>query len=330
MSFFKHFPKISFDLFDDGSRTLLTDIWRYVVPNQFSDSSISYLFYDIDGGSRPDQLSQELYGSPDFAWTFFVVNPDLSDGMSAWPKSSSELEEFVDDAYGNSSVFLFPPAYDSQYDSSLDGLPINDSKFLPWLYLLTPIDSQTYAAAKIEHWDQSRYQLWVKNDEFYTYEILDSQDVLTTSTSNSVERALFNAIDSSSPREFHVQLFDNPNSPDDAADLDSQALSVAKRGEWETEIAKYGFDSQGQVAYAFDLFQLAQNAPYKYHDAGDTESEITAYDALVTQGSSFQSNNFTSYNEWEIDTNDAKRTIRVVAPDRVRTFAKDFFALINR
>ena len=81
MSFFRQFPTINYDLKKDGSVMRMVNIFRNVRPLQnYVDNPSLYNFYEIKNGERPDTVSQRLYGTPDFYWTFFVINEFLHDG----------------------------------------------------------------------------------------------------------------------------------------------------------------------------------------------------------------------------------------------------------
>lgn len=100
MSFFKQFPKVQYDLNRTGVKQNMVDIFRSVRPlPSFLDNTTAYKFYEIINGERPDIVSQRLYGTPDFYWTFFVVNDFLHDGYRAWPMSQEQLFQYMESQY---------------------------------------------------------------------------------------------------------------------------------------------------------------------------------------------------------------------------------------
>jgi hypothetical protein len=112
MRFFSQFPKVpySFDQFIPSINTQIIDIYRYVDVNRDITSDLSsYLTYSIKDGERPDQVSHKLYKTPDFHWTFFVINELLKDGINNWPKSYIELDDYLRKTYGPYSVLEFLP-----------------------------------------------------------------------------------------------------------------------------------------------------------------------------------------------------------------------------
>lgn len=109
MSFFKQFPKVSYDLRKDGSIMNMVNIFRSVRPLQnFVDNPSLYKFYEIKNGERPDIVSQRLYGTPDFYWTFFVVNEFLHDGYKVWPMSQEQVYEYIKQHYEGYAVTTRP------------------------------------------------------------------------------------------------------------------------------------------------------------------------------------------------------------------------------
>ena len=101
MKYFKHFPKLKYDLDDDGNTKDIVDVFRFAkVVNQNTIDDISlYTFYYVPDGERPDHASVSLYGTPDYYWTFFLVNPGMKNLYSDWPMSTSQLEDHTNLLY---------------------------------------------------------------------------------------------------------------------------------------------------------------------------------------------------------------------------------------
>lgn len=179
MSYFNKFPNRLYDLNNDGNVSTITDIFRYVdVVEDYIDQFSSYKFIDITDRERPDNLSQRLYGSPDYYWTFFVVNNNLKEGLSSWAMGENQRDEYISYTYDGLGVLSFPHDYDeSDSDSiglnSLEGLPINDSKYKDNVYLVSTAAGASSGAEttaiKIEYWDQEKYQLWVDKTKQYVF-----------------------------------------------------------------------------------------------------------------------------------------------------------------
>tara|TARA_Y100000389_G_C17353170_1_gene459594 strand:+ start:86 stop:913 length:828 start_codon:yes stop_codon:yes gene_type:complete len=109
MSFFKQFPTQSYDFNRDGIIQQVVDIYRSVrVEGSSIDNPSLYLNYSIKDGERPDIVSQRLYNTPEYYWTFFVINEMLHDGMRAWPMSRSVMEDYLTEEYSGVAITTNP------------------------------------------------------------------------------------------------------------------------------------------------------------------------------------------------------------------------------
>lgn len=98
--YFQNFPIIEYDLYLDGQKSEVVDIFRIVkVKSEFKDDVTFYTYYDIQDGERPDVVSTRLYGSSNYYWTFFMVNDNLVNTYADWPLSTTKLQEFIDRKY---------------------------------------------------------------------------------------------------------------------------------------------------------------------------------------------------------------------------------------
>jgi len=121
MSFFKQFPKVEYDFNQTGVKQNMVDIYRHVKPlPTFLDSFSAYNFYEIRNGERPDIVSTRLYGTPEFYWTFFVVNDFLHDGYRAWPMSQEQLQKYMEKEYNGFAIETNPKTTNN-FEDSLSG-----------------------------------------------------------------------------------------------------------------------------------------------------------------------------------------------------------------
>lgn len=109
MSFFKQFPKVEYDFNRTGVMQNMVDIFRAVRPlPSFLDNYSAYKFYEIKNGERPDIVSQRLYGTSQYYWTFFVINDFLHDGMRSWPMSEQDLFTYIEKEYEGYAIETNP------------------------------------------------------------------------------------------------------------------------------------------------------------------------------------------------------------------------------
>lgn len=107
--FFRNFPKIEYDYFGNGVETKIVDLFRFVKPiDRFRDELDTYSYYQVQEGDRPDVVSQLLYNTPEYYWTFFVINDHLRAGPAAWPMSSEQFEKYLEEEYSGTVVTCRP------------------------------------------------------------------------------------------------------------------------------------------------------------------------------------------------------------------------------
>ena len=72
------------------------------VIDQIKDSVTLYEDITILDNERPDQTSFRLYGTPDFHWTFFLMNNKLRE--QGWPLSNAKAETYAKRKYTNNVI----------------------------------------------------------------------------------------------------------------------------------------------------------------------------------------------------------------------------------
>jgi hypothetical protein len=102
MSYFKYFQKVDYNLRDSDYTTSLTNLTHFSkITSRYLDDISLYSFVYIEDGERPDSLSQRLYGTTEYYWTFFLVNQHLVNTFNDWPKNQYELVEYTEAKYPN-------------------------------------------------------------------------------------------------------------------------------------------------------------------------------------------------------------------------------------
>jgi len=183
--FFSKFPSLQYDISGEGNFVTLTDISRTVDISNINEDSVSYYtFYDIQDGDRPDIISQKLYGTPNYYWTFFILNDQLKTGINnSWPSSAANFEKMISNEYDDYSAIIFKPelAYAGslvQGRGDFSVIPL-DSKYAPSIKI-TDI-SNTYTASILKY-DYAMMQLVV-------YNIVE---ISTGKTSSAIKNAFLN------------------------------------------------------------------------------------------------------------------------------------------
>lgn len=92
MAFFRNFPRLNYKFGDEITTSLFQNLSVYVdLIDQIADDGSFYQTYTILDGDRPDVVSQKLYGSTDYYWTFYLLNESIR--LQGWPLSVQELYE---------------------------------------------------------------------------------------------------------------------------------------------------------------------------------------------------------------------------------------------
>lgn len=352
MSFFSMFPKATYDLQQNKSYRYITDIFRNVDINESMIDNISaYRTYQISEGERPDIVSDKIYSSPDYYWTFFITNDFLKEGLTSWPLDNIDVERMIADEYGKYSIMSFVPLaipdqsykidageayektiYYTKIYNTFAGLPL-DSIYLPYLdiFALRENTNSKIASTKIARYDASTLQLWVEkvdNDDFYN-------------TANTVKN--------------YSLEFTNPyqEGDDEYAAIESlkyewnekilESLKLSDEGRWVTNDSDKTNPDFAYPILTFmpsDIWREAYDAAYYFYDS-ETNSAVSYYSLMLDKLKDLSYNynittinnsnmNYISYFDNAINLNDAKRSIKVIAPEYIFAFAESFEQILKQ
>ena len=85
----------------DPDFLVVKNIWRRAqVLTEYKAQVTLFTEITIGDGERPEDIATRYYGNPFYNWTILVVN-DITDYYAQWPKSVSQLQEFIDAKYTN-------------------------------------------------------------------------------------------------------------------------------------------------------------------------------------------------------------------------------------
>ena len=85
----------------DPDFLVVKNIWRRAqVLIEYKSQVTLFTEITIGDGERPEYIATRYYGNPFYNWTILVVN-DITDYYAQWPKSVSQLQEFIDTKYTN-------------------------------------------------------------------------------------------------------------------------------------------------------------------------------------------------------------------------------------
>lgn len=347
--FFKQFPEVKYSIENDGILSDMKDLYRYVdVVERSSANVMAYKIVETLDGERPDNLSQRLYGTPDYYWTFFITNDNLKDGIEAWPKAQNEVQAYIDNLHQNFSSFRFPYILqeDGQTANTLAGIPFQKEEYKDHLYLFALLDIlsvdgelvKVYSRAKIIDYKPNLSQVWIDSStinwwsdyEPYKEQIGDGGNI-----DSKYRRLMRRSIFYSGERadSFHIRFL---NLLDES---DEQYTEISKRNtKFIEEIRELGkkfrptdgfdFKSADAVEANYSLtttqyWELGKNAPAHYYNPLSIDESITEYE------SGLEATNYVSREQDILDDNDALRRIKYVSPQYIQAFALEYKKLIN-
>lgn len=325
--FFSKYSTIPYDLYGDGSVTNLTNITQEVsvTASKLPDDASVYTYYSIRDGDRPDTVSYDLYGTPDYYWTFFILNSFLKDGINdAWPMSYYDFTSMIESEYSPYSVITFRPeslidikTKDNLMDFSLTPL---DSKYLPYLRLNDDIGN----SAKILKFDSVRQQLIIYNISS------NSRDSFISSPHYSLSWYEPN-VDNSFLKLEWLSIMKSMYVPNGLKE--SAWKTIIETG---TNINDTIFNqvyipvsitsqinNKPVISYPYN-WSLYYNAAHTYYD--NTGNIRNVYD-LIKSGTIEPI--YKSFQDIESIANDAKTQIKIIREDRIADFASAYFSVLN-
>lgn len=310
MKYFRYFPKINYDLDDNGQTREVVDVFRFAkIINNIQDDIQFYRKYDIQDGERPDHVSYKLYESTDYHWSFFVANPEMKSLHLDWPRSYEEMEDYLSETYSDYvlNIGYFNPANNFEVGEEIEG-------------------QSSGATANIVSKTTSSISVNSKSGDFLAGETItgaNSQDsiIIGTQIDNTGATATLT-----------ITAFDFFNKFDigeTVQGLISGATGVvaAKSPQlgWIKITSKNGNFRQNEIIRGLtsgDFITISGQAPERYaahhYESGGYYVERTTPNAAIV-----------TFEQWEIDKNDSKKQIKVIRPEYIDQVAVQFREAIN-
>jgi len=110
MPFFKNYPLAEYYFGEEDYKVKFPNLTQYTnIIDAVKLNSSFYTYYNIQRGDRPDNVSQELYKTPEYHWTFFLMNDNIRE--SGWPLGELELEAKVNETHPNTVITTLDEIY---------------------------------------------------------------------------------------------------------------------------------------------------------------------------------------------------------------------------
>jgi len=325
--YFDNFKTVNYDIDGEGNYVNITDLTPNIIIAN-SNTYSSYLYYNIKDGERPDVISSKLYGTPEYHWTIFVVNDHLRNGLNMWPYSYNGLSAMIDASYNKYAAVSFRSPTSEEIGSFAY---LDLSKRYSDILRIRPSDNPNSYASDIKY-DFQRCQC-----------IFDVNSITGESADNFVNHDSYN---------IYATAGIPVTNPGDKPIGDSYAAKQMIL-EWETASAayiaytekvrkvnewndltkfKYGIETDpidikyksAGPTYSWSLYSNAAYQYYIYDSLTGERETYSAFDAIHNNVSTY-----ISYIEKEQFENDKLETIKVIRPDYIKTFVKEYFNILN-
>ena len=97
--YFSKFPKLLYDLNNDGNYKLVPDIFRRIkVRSKIKDNISLYDKYDVAEGETPETVAFKVYGDTNYFWVVCLMN-NIVNRYYDWPLDEYVFQEYVKDKY---------------------------------------------------------------------------------------------------------------------------------------------------------------------------------------------------------------------------------------
>jgi len=98
--YFKNIGSVPIDIDGSGNLDLIKNLSaKAKISDALLNNAGYYQTIKIIDGERPDHLSQRLYNTDQYHWTFLLLNPQIKNIWDDWPMSSSQLVEYCTNKY---------------------------------------------------------------------------------------------------------------------------------------------------------------------------------------------------------------------------------------
>jgi hypothetical protein len=98
--YFKSIQNVAIDVDGSGNVDKLKNLTaKAKVSDDLLNNAGFYQTIEVVDGERPDHLSQRLYNTSQFHWTFLLLNPQIKNIWDDWPMSSNQLLEYCTNKY---------------------------------------------------------------------------------------------------------------------------------------------------------------------------------------------------------------------------------------
>jgi hypothetical protein len=98
--YFKSIKTVAIDIDGSGKIDLIKNLTsKAKISDALINNGAFYQTITVIDGERPDLLSQRMYDTDKYHWTFLLLNPQIKNIWDDWPMSSSQLIDYCTNKY---------------------------------------------------------------------------------------------------------------------------------------------------------------------------------------------------------------------------------------
>jgi len=114
MLYFNEFENLTYKFGDEVDTVVFQNLSIYADLIDEIKNNITFLnIHTIQEGFRPDQVSIQLYGTPLYYWTFYLINDDIRE--QGWPLIRTELDVYTKKIFPNTTITTRDPDFANKF-----------------------------------------------------------------------------------------------------------------------------------------------------------------------------------------------------------------------
>lgn len=318
-NYFEKFPVVDYRFGDERTYTRFQHIGTAVdILEQVRKYEVYYLNIEIQNGERPDQLSYRLYETPNYYWTFFLLNDHLR--TNGWPIRDADVWPKAQEYYPNTVLQTHgvtqdktPKLFDDGDKVGVLWLPDGDQK---------PLAQSTYFVPGNYVWFQNSHK---------SGKILSVDPRLGTITTDAKGiRGAEQVIEVIDELDHEIIQFNSEHIPEKRY----AEAGISNKGIMDEVDAPHHYeDFEGNWIYPkwsstppYPLIQF-KSTPIDQKEAGGYEDNDGNW---VTVGSDINTINSISNYQRLAELNRKQKTISVIKSDSIRFIVREFNNLLKQ
>ena len=197
MGYFRELPNLLYPSFLPNKKSSLDyisvkNVFRRVkVRDDLYSNFVIFQKYEIPEGARPDNVSEELFGTPNLDWVVLTV-AGIINVRNEWPLSNHDLYNYVENKYGNSlnSTRFFETTEVKNADGKLilpKGKVVDSNFTIPNPDEPTAILNPVVGITNFEYetrLNEEKRNIFVLREEYLQEFIEDMKDIMTYAESS--------------------------------------------------------------------------------------------------------------------------------------------------